>query len=438
MGKKLHLISLGCTKNLVDSEVMLGRLKEYEIVNEAESADVIILNTCGFIESAKKESLRTLFELDRVRKKGSILVCAGCLSERYKEEMIRELPEVDIFTGVGDYDKIDKIIAKRKSEFSENVFLIDKEERVITGSRVHAYIKLSEGCNQKCSFCAIPLFKGKLQSRSLQSVIEEVQRLIDKGFKEFTFISQDSSSYLKDFGLKDGLVELIKEVEKLDLLSAKILYLHPSTTTSRIIEAIASSKKFENYFDMPLQHISETMLKKMKRGASKSTHLKLLQKIRDVEGSFLRSAFIVGHPGESEEEFRELVEFVKTFPFDRVNVFAYSDEEGTSAYNAKNKLDKKTIKNRVKELEKVVKKSNTASLKKMVGGSFLGVIEGRSSEHELLLRARPFIYAPDIDGELLINEIEDGSVVDTSKIYEFNIKGIVGDKLIASAKSIDK
>lgn len=436
MSKKLHLVSLGCTKNLVDSEVMLGRLKEYEIVNEVESADVIILNTCGFIESAKEESLRTLFELDAARKEGSVLVCAGCLSERYKEEMSKELPEVDIFTGVGDYDKIDEMLANKRGEFSNEAFLIDTEERVVTGSKLHAYIKLSEGCNQRCSFCAIPLFKGKLRSRALQSVINEIRTLIQKGYKEFTFISQDSSSYLRDIGVKDGLVELIKEVEKLDIVSAKILYLYPSTATSKLIKAIASSKKFENYFDMPLQHISETMLKKMKRGASKSAHLKLLKEMRKVPGSFLRSAFIVGHPDESEEEFRELVEFVKEFSFDRVNVFGYSDEEGTSAYNSKNKLDKKTIKNRVKELEKAAKKSNAASLKKMVGGSFIGVIEGESSEHELLLRARPFIYAPDIDGEVLVNEIEDESGADTGRIYELKISGIVGDKLLATAKPL--
>jgi len=434
MKKKLHLVSLGCTKNLVDSEVMLGRLKEYELTSVIEDADVIILNTCGFIESAKQESLNTLFELHETRKKDSILVCAGCLSERYKEELTREIPEVDIFTGVGDYALIDELLAKKSGAFSETVFLIEDEDRVITGSNIHAYIKLSEGCNQRCSFCAIPTFKGKLASRELDTVVNEVRSLLKKGFKEFSFISQDSSSYLRDKGEKEGLIKLINEIEKLDIQSAKILYLYPSTASLKLIKKIAKSQKFENYFDIPLQHISDKMLKKMKRGINKKRHLKLLEEMRSVKNSFLRTAFIVGHPGEDEDDFKELCAFVKEFGFDRVNIFPYSDEEGTEAFGMRGKVDKKTIVKRVRELEKITKKTNTASLKKMVGKSFRGIIEGESSEHELLLRARPFIFAPEIDGEILVNEIEGDKQADSSKIYEFTITKLAGNKLIASAK----
>jgi ribosomal protein S12 methylthiotransferase RimO len=437
MSKKLYLVSLGCTKNLVDSEVMLGRLKEYEIIDDPSVADVIIINTCGFIESAKKESLDTIFELDSLRKDDSILVCSGCLSERYQEELQKEIPEIDVFTGVGDYAKIDELIAKKESRFSQRAFLLQDDDRVVSGSSTHAYIKLSEGCNQRCSFCAIPLFKGKLQSRSLEVVLDEAKRLLQRGFKEFTFISQDSSSYLRDFGEKDGLCKLIKEIDRLDIQSAKVLYLYPSTTSKKLIETIIKAKKFKNYFDIPLQHISASMLKVMKRGTGQKRHLELLEMMREAEDSFLRSAFIVGHPKESEEDFEELCEFIKSFGFDRVNVFAYSDEEGTEAFKMRGKLEPKEIKRRLKKLEKLSKKSNTKSLKKLVGKTLLGVIEGESSEHELLLKARPFRFAPEIDGEVLVNEIENDKPLNPNATYELKITELVGDKLLAKAKEID-
>ena len=274
MSKKLHLISLGCTKNLVDSEVMLGRLSTYENTQDVSEADVVIVNTCGFIEAAKQESIQTLLNALEVKKDGAILVASGCLSERYAKELKQEIPEIDIITGVGDYDKIDAMIEERKNgqkvcQSQNGVFLADETtKRVISGSKIHAYIKLSEGCNQKCSFCAIPSFKGKLHSRTLESTLKEVQNLVKQGFRDFSFISQDSSSYMRDLGVKDGLVELIKGIDTLvenglELRSARILYLYPSTTSKELIQAICDSKVFVNYFDMPLQHTSSSVLKAM-------------------------------------------------------------------------------------------------------------------------------------------------------------------------------
>ena len=210
MSNKLHIVSLGCTKNLVDTEVMMGRLQNFELTDKQEEADVIIVNTCGFIDAAKEESINTVLNLHTGRKEDSVLVMAGCLSERYKEELAKEMPEVDIFTGVGDYDKIDELLQEKKSRFSDEVFLIDGAERVVTGSTYHAYIKLSEGCNQACSFCAIPSFKGKLQSRSLDSIAKEVESLAAKGYWDFSFVSQDSSSFMRDQNVKDGLSLLIE------------------------------------------------------------------------------------------------------------------------------------------------------------------------------------------------------------------------------------
>ena len=243
MSKKLHIVSLGCTKNLVDTEVMMGRLKFYEMTQSPEEADVIIVNTCGFIDAAKEESLNTVLGLHEARKEDSLLVMAGCLSERYREELSKELTEVDIFTGVGDYDRIDELLEAKQSRFSDEVYLIDGAERVVTGSTYHAYIKLSEGCNQNCSFCAIPSFKGRLKSRSLDSVAKEVEGLVKQGYYDFSFVSQDSSSYLRDQNVKDGLIHLIKRIELIDgVKSARILNLYPSTTSLALIKNIGMSK----------------------------------------------------------------------------------------------------------------------------------------------------------------------------------------------------
>ncbi len=433
MDKKLHLVSLGCTKNLVDSEVMLGKLKNYKLTEIPQEADVIIVNTCGFIDAAKEESLNTILTLHKERKKDSLLVMSGCLSERYKEELQKELKEVDIFTGVGDYDKIDEIIEKKKSAFSPETYLLRDEERVITGSTFHAYIKLSEGCNQKCSFCAIPSFKGTLKSRELESVVNEVKNLAKKGFWDFSFISQDSSSYLRDLGYKDALIDLIDEIEKIEgVKSARILYLYPSTLSDALVDRIISSPIFHNYFDMPIQHISDRMLKIMKRGAGKAVILRQLKKMREAENSFLRTSVIVGHPGESENDFRELENFLKDFDFDRVNIFAYSDEEGTKAYEMKDKIKKEIIDERIEALDSIVEEKFIKSLKKDLNKEIDIVIEGQNNEHEYLLGARKIIWAPQIDGEILINDKEIEDDLKIGKTYKAKITQIAGDKLIGT------
>ncbi|WP_458699965.1 30S ribosomal protein S12 methylthiotransferase RimO [Sulfurospirillum sp. 1307] len=432
MSKNLYMVSLGCNKNLVDSEVMLGKLKEYDIVNEPSIADVLIVNTCGFIGPAKEESLDTIFSLHEVRKKDSLLVVTGCLTQRYQEELQKELPEVDLFSGTGDYDKIDEIIKNKESRFSNSTYLVDDEERVITGSNYHAYIKLSEGCNQSCSFCAIPNFKGKLHSRTIESIIKEVTTLVKKGFIDFSFISQDSSSYGRDIGKKDGLIELVREVEKIEgIRSARIHYLYPTTTSNKLIETIIDSKLFHNYFDMPIQHISDNMLKIMKRGAGKQRIIEQLKMMREAKDSFLRTGFIIGHPGESDEDFNELVEFLKEFSFDRIALFAYSDEEETSAYEMKNKIDEKTINKRLEVIEEIVKIQHEDSLKKDLNKDIEVVCLGESSEHEFILGAKKLIWSPQIDGEILLNDSEIGKL-ENGKIYKARVSELAGDKLVAT------
>jgi ribosomal protein S12 methylthiotransferase len=432
--KTLHLISLGCTKNLIDSEVMLSKLSDYALSDDASTADLIIVNSCGFIQSAKEESLNTIFELHENRKKESLLVMSGCFSQRYKDELQDELPEIDIFTGVGDYDKIDELVREKKSRFSNRVFLMsDIDTRTVSGSNYHAYIKLSEGCNQQCSFCAIPSFKGKLLSRSIESVVKEVKALVKNGFFDFSFVSQDSSSYARDLGNKKGLIELINEIDKIDgVKSARVLYLYPYTTNDELIKAIANSKKFHTYYDMPLQHISSSMLKKMKRGKGSEKLKELLSLMKSQPDNFVRSTFIVGHPGETAEEFDELCEFIKEYGFDRANIFSYSDEEGTSAYMMDNKVDQKTIDTRAEILGDIISQITHKKLLNYIGKTIEIVVDGESSEHEYLLSSRALSWAPDIDGEIYVNDKEIDGDIEYGKIYKATITELIGDKLTAT------
>ena len=428
---KLHLISLGCNKNLVDSEIMLGRLQNYDITDDISDADVIIVNTCGFIKSAKEESIQTILEMHEARKNGSLLVVTGCLMQRYKDELIKELPEVDLFTGVADYDKIDEIILKKQNLFSPETYLQANEERVITGSNYHAYIKISEGCNQKCSFCAIPTFKGKLKSRSLENIVNEVKNLVKKGYYDFSFLSQDSSSYMRDHGISDGLINLIDEIEKIEgVRSARILYLYPSTTSKELISRIIASPIFHNYFDMPIQHISENMLKIMKRGSGAKKIKELLNLMRNAKNSFLRTGVIVGHPGESEEDFEELCEFLEEFKFDRISAFAYSKEEDTASFEME-QIPAKIISKRLSKIEKITKKAINESLQKELGKQIYASLEGISSEGEMFYAAKKDIWDKDIDGEILINE-SDVKELEIGSLYLCEVSDVVDQKLVAT------
>ena len=428
---KLHLISLGCNKNLVDSEIMLGRLQNYDITDDISDADVIIVNTCGFIKSAKEESIQTILEMHEARKNGSLLVVTGCLMQRYKDELIKELPEVDLFTGVADYDKIDEIILKKQNLFSPQTYLQANEERVITGSNYHAYIKISEGCNQKCSFCAIPTFKGKLKSRSLENIVNEVKNLVKKGYYDFSFLSQDSSSYMRDQGISDGLINLIDEIEKIKgVRSARILYLYPSTTSKELIERIIVSPIFRNYFDMPIQHISENMLKIMKRGSGAKKIKELLNLMRNAKNSFLRTGVIVGHPGESVEDFEELCEFLEEFKFDRISAFAYSKEEDTASFEME-QIPAKIISKRLSKIEKITKKAINESLQKELGRQIYASLEGESSEGEMFYAAKKDIWDKDIDGEILINE-SDVKELEIGSLYLCEVSDVVDQKLVAT------
>lgn len=429
---KLYLQSLGCNKNLVDSEIMLGRLENYAIVNEPCEADVLIVNTCGFIKSAKEESINSILALHNERKKDSLLVVTGCLMQRYKDELIKALPEVDLFTGTGDFERIDELILKKQNLFSNSVYLQNEDtKRIITGSNSHAFVKIAEGCNQQCSFCAIPTFKGKLRSRPLKNIVAEVEKLVKQGFFDFSFIAQDSSSYLLDEGQRDGLLLLIEEIEKIrGVRAARILYLYPTSTSERLIKRIIASSVFVNYFDMPLQHISDKMLKVMQRG-DKKHFIKLLNLMQNANESFLRTGFIVGHPNEDESDFKALCEFILDFNFDRISVFGYSKEEDTKAFSMP-QIPSKIINSRLKIIEKIVDKKIEQSFSKQVGKVRPVVCTGVSSEGEFFIAGKDLLWDRDIDGEILINESECGRL-EQGKIYECLITQSVDKKLIATA-----
>lgn len=408
---------------------MLGRLQNYEITPDVALADVIIVNTCGFISSAKEESIRAILDMHEARKKGSLLVVTGCLMQRYREELMKELPEVDLFTGVGDYDKIDEIILKKQNLFSPETYLQASEERVITGSNYHAYIKISEGCNQKCSFCAIPTFKGKLKSRSLENIVDEVQKLVKKGYYDFSFLSQDSSSYMRDHAVSDGLISLIDAVEKIEgVKTARILYLYPSTASNALIERIIASPVFANYFDMPIQHASDKMLKIMRRGSGAARIKELLNLMKKAPGAFLRTGVIVGHPGESEAEFDELCAFLQEFKFDRVSAFAYSKEEDTLSYEMK-QVPAKIISKRLSKIEKITRAAIEASFAQELGKKFIVSLEGESSEGEMFYAAKKALWDKDIDGEILINE-SDVEQLETGGRYWCEITQVAGSQAL--------
>ena len=517
--KKLHLISLGCTKNLVDSEVMLGRLSELTLSDEVSEADVIIVNTCGFIHSAKQESIGEILRVAGEKKEGAILVVSGCLSERYAKELESDMPEIDIIIGVRDYDKIDSLLAKKgffgavprlpnpptlashtnatnstsrakstnsakspitsitqnplsqtllqspqksttKSNASQiptnrqnlgknitsknlasqdEVFLSDENsKRVISNSAIHAYIKLSEGCNQSCSFCSIPSFKGRLRSRSIASVLAEVENLAQKGYKDFSFIAQDSSSYLLDFGVRDGLVALIKALDSSGAAkSSRIHYLYPTTTSYKLIEAIASSPSVQNYFDMPIQHIDDKMLKLMKRGAGEKKLREMLNLMRSLPNAFLRSTIIIGHPCEGEEEFGKLADFLGEGIFDRLNLFAFSSEEGTLAHTMSPKVPTKVVNARLSALNKILKSQDKIRYRALKGAQIPVIVEGRASISEHFYHARDIRWGLEIDGEILINdsEIEDISVgYYEAKITEYK-NGLLFGKILSKLKS---
>jgi len=436
--KKVGFVSLGCPKNLVDSEVMMGQLKEagYEITNDAADADTVVVNTCGFIESAKEESIEAILEATHLKEQGKAkkVVVAGCLVERYRDELLKELPEVDAFIGTNQLDRIVEAAEKDRKEFREieltpignktATYLYDEYTPRLRATESHtAFIKIAEGCDRPCAFCSIPSMRGSFRSRRFGSIMKEAQNLAEQGVRELVLIAQDSSRYGEDLGDIDGLAILINELCRIERIEwVRVMYTYPTHISDGFLKAIAENEKAVKYLDMPLQHASRNMLKAMKRGGTRESLERLIKRVREaVPGIAIRTTFIVGYPGETEEDFEELVTFVKNCRFDNVGVFTYSDEEGTPAFDLAEKVPNEIAEDRRERLMKLQAGISRGINEEKVGKVFPVMFEGISEESELLWQGRLEGQAQEIDGRILINDAPEDFLPISGKLVKVRI-----------------
>lgn len=435
--KKVGFVSLGCPKNLVDSEVMMGQLKKagYEITNNAEEAETLVVNTCGFIESAKAESIEAILEATTAKADGKAkrVIVAGCLVERYRDDLMKELQEVDAFIGTNELGRILEAADETKN-FHElpllpignktATYLYDFDTPRFRATESYtAFIKIAEGCDRPCAFCSIPSMRGSFRSRRFGSILKEAEDLAKQGVKEIVLIAQDSSRFGEDLGEVDALAKLIRALGEIkDLEWIRVMYAYPTHISDAFLKAIAETPKAVKYLDMPLQHASRKVLKLMKRGGTRESLEKLIHRVREkVPGITIRTTFITGFPGETEEDFDELMTFVRNCEFDNVGVFTYSDEEGTPAFDLPDKVDAKTAKRRrstlMKEQAKISKRKNKAK----IGKTFPVLFEGLSQESDLLFQGRLEGQAQEIDGYILINDMPENFEPKVGEIYNVQI-----------------
>ena len=414
---KVGFVSLGCPKNLVDSEVMMGILARagYEITPRAGDADVLVVNTCSFIAPAQQESVQSILEMAEYKKFGRAqkLIVAGCMVERYRNEIREQIPEVDAVIGTGEVEKILEVceggIRPDADPAGVPTYLYhDLTPRVLATPRHTAYIKINEGCDHPCSFCIIPQLRGKFRSRRFESVVSEAQNLAAAGVREISLIGQDTTYYGEDLGLRDGLPTLLERLAQIEELSwIRFLYCYPNRITPKLLETIAAHPRLAKYLDIPLQHASRNVLARMKRGSSGAAFLKMLEKIRrTIPGVSIRTSFIVGFPGETETDFRELCDFVRAAEFDWMGVFSYSDEDASKSFALDDKIDAKTIARRKNALMALQKTISKRKLRSKVGQRLQVMLEGPSKDTDLIWEARLEGMAPEIDGKVYVTEFE--------------------------------
>ena len=410
--RTIHFISLGCPKNRVDTEVMLGVSdgSGYSLVERPEDAQVIVINTCGFIDAAKEESVNTILEMGALRESGACekLVVAGCLSQRYPEELAREMPEVDHFLGSSDMLKLADVLAEGAPRMlvgnpAEHTMRATDPRRLSQGAH-SAYVKIAEGCNRSCAFCTIPSFRGKQRSRPIDDVVDEVKRLVDQGAVEINLISQDTIAYGRDRADDADLTRLVERVAEVEGLRwLRLFYLYPETLKDGLLTLLAEHPRVLPYVDMPLQHASDAMLRRMKRGHGGARLRRVVERLRArVPELVFRTAFIVGHPGETEADFEELLDFVRWARFDRVGVFRYSVEEGTASGAMDGLVEPKVIASRHRRLMAAQRPISRERMQAMLGASVEVLVEGVSEESELLLQGRWWGQAPEVDGHVLL------------------------------------
>jgi ribosomal protein S12 methylthiotransferase len=411
---KIGFVSLGCPKNLVDSEVMMGILANagHEITARADEAEALVVNTCSFIEPARKESVDSILEMAEYKKFGRArkLIVAGCLVERYRQEIREQIPEVDAVIGTGE---VEKILEACEGEIADadasspNFLYHDLTPRMRATPRHTAYIKINEGCDHPCAFCIIPQLRGRFRSRRFESVVREARNLAASGVREINLIGQDTTFYGEDLGIRDGLPLLLEELAKIEELSwIRFLYCYPNRITRKLLDAIARHERLVKYMDIPLQHASRSVLARMKRGSNADAFLKMLGRIREtIPRVSLRTSFIVGFPGETEEDFRVLCDFVREANFDWMGVFAYSDEETAKSFACGEKVDAETIARRRDELMAIQQKISRKKLRAKVGKTFAAMLEGPSADSEFVWQARLEGMAPEIDGKIYVTDI---------------------------------
>ncbi len=454
--KSVHFVSLGCSKNLVDSQVMLGSLNKhgYQINQDPYESEVLIVNTCAFVEEAKKESIKTILDFGGGKKDGQILVVSGCLSQRYSTELEAEIPEIDLIVGTGEYNKIHQFLegVKENKNFGQKSFVeipkyihTEMDPRLNTSPKYMAWLKVSEGCNRKCTFCIIPKLRGALRSRSVDSLVSETKKLVSQGVKEINVISQDLSSYGVDLDQKENnLLSLLKALDAVEGLKwVRLFYYYPDELTDEIIDFMAGSKKICSYIDMPVQHFADQTLKRMNRRITGDKIHERIERLRlKIPDIVIRTSVIVGFPGETEEDFQTLLEGVKKAQFDHLGVFKYSDEEGTPAFKLEPKVDQSIIDERFDMIyqaqEEVASKRNLG----LIGKTLEVLVEGVHEESDLLYKGRFYGQAPDIDGCVIINDTDDKPLnqgdlvkVKITDRFSFDLVGAVVDQPLAPIKT---
>ena len=429
---KVGFVSLGCPKNLVDSEVMMGILARegYELTPRADEAEILVVNTCSFIEPAQKESIDAILEMAEHKKFGAAkkLIVAGCLVERFRNQILEQVPEVDAVVGTGEIERILEAVVGdlRVLPAAPPAFLYhDLTPRIITTPRHAAYIKIAEGCDHPCTFCIIPQLRGAFRSRRFESVVREAENLAAAGAREITLIGQDTTSYGKDLGLRDGLAQLLERLAQVDdLLWVRFLYAYPNRVTQKLLDTLAAHPRLAKYMDMPLQHASRNVLARMKRGSHGDAFLKLLERIRTtIPGVSLRTSFIVGFPGETERDFEELCDFVRAAKIDWMGVFEYSDVDNAASFPLDAKVDAETITDRRNRLMAIQKKISREKLRGFKSRTATALIEGPSKDNPLVWEARLEGMAPDIDGKLYLTDIEmpSGEIATTGDVARVEI-----------------
>lgn len=421
---KVGFISLGCPKNLVDTEVMVGLLQKegHTITSDSSKAEVIVVNTCSFIEGSKREAIETILEAAELKKTGQCkrLIVAGCLAERYPKEILSDLAEVDGILGTNQVEQIGRAVSgdavSPPASFGRSnadYYLYDHTTpRSLVTPPYTAYVKIAEGCDHTCSFCVVPKIRGPFRSRSIHSLVQEARNLAERGVKEVTLISQDTTSFGADLGVRDGLAQLLEALAEVDGLRwIRFLYVYPDLVSARLIEAINRHAQVCRYIDMPLQHVNARILKSMRRGGNRGSLERMIDRIRaGIPGVTFRTTMIVGHPGETEKDFLELKAFCRDMEFDRLGVFAYSDEENTLSYELPEKVPARTAERRRRELMEQQAKIAAAKNRRLIGKELPVLLEGLSQESELLLQGRLESQAPEIDGVCLINDSQVGQV----------------------------